>query len=240
MPPLDLYLWRQVEGFSLPTNNLKGVESSRGACYVYRLLGRERLHPSGCQTSNKQHLDKRTLLWFCQRTAGNTASPDPVLVNHAVVIDLPDNSQGDMWDGRVISVLLNYISLVFLPWGKADNTNCSSSLGVISCGLQRICLQAPTYLYVTEASSTGLPILSEIFYQHGGEDAHPSIELPLPEAVVCLSVAAQQADHRSLRKGEFLVRLALVVVERTDKDHCVDIYGRQREIRYTLGIIILE
>jgi len=91
------------------------------------------------------------------------------------------------------------------------------------------------YLYVTEpssssssSSSSGLSVLREIVHQHGGEHAHSPVQLALPEAVVRLRVAAQQADHRALVEGELLVRLALVVVECADEYHCKE-RGIERE-----------
>lgn len=91
-----------------------------------------------------------------------------------------------------------------------------------------MCVQVLLYLCVTCPSRAGLSILCKIFYQHGGENAHPPVQLPLPEAVVCLSVTAQQADHSSLGKGEFLIRLTLVIIKCTHIHHCRE-KGRQRE-----------
>lgn len=87
---------------------------------------------------------------------------------------------------------------------------------------------ARTHLDVARPSPAALPVLGQVFHQHGGEDSHPSVQLPLPESVVRLSVAAQQANHRPLRKGELLVGLALVIIKCTDVRHCRQA-ERQRE-----------
>ena len=77
-----------------------------------------------------------------------------------------------------------------------------------------------TNLYIARSRSTALPILSQIFYQHRREDTDFSIELPLPESIVCLSVSVEEANHRSLRKRELLVCLALIVIKCSDVCHC--------------------
>lgn len=72
------------------------------------------------------------------------------------------------------------------------------------------------YLWVIQGSPARLPVLSQILHQHGGEHPNPAVQLALPEAVVRLSIAVQQADHGALGKGELLIRLAFVIVKRTD------------------------
>lgn len=69
-------------------------------------------------------------------------------------------------------------------------------------------------------SLSALAAAGEIFHQHGGEHAHHAVELPLPEAVVLVGLAAQDADDGAFRERQLIVRLSRVVVQRLGERHC--------------------
>lgn len=78
--------------------------------------------------------------------------------------------------------------------------------------LVSLCLSALTNLDFPCSCSAALSILRQIFYKYRRKDPHFSIQLPLPESIVCLSVSAEEANHGSLGEGQLLVCLALIVI----------------------------
>ncbi len=59
----------------------------------------------------------------------------------------------------------------------------------------------------------------QVLHQHGRKDAHSTVKLALPEAVVLLVVLVEDADDGSLREWQLVIRLTLVVVHGLDKTH---------------------
>lgn len=129
--PLDCFQGSKQADF-LPifsTCGLKDVKSCCGECYVYRLLGRERLYPSCCRTSNRAALCATDKTSFCDCSAEFYQSAAGTQQFWSTVCELcpadRSTAQQPGREGRVEggSGTVDYtLSLVFLPWGKTDKT----------------------------------------------------------------------------------------------------------------------